>query len=592
MTKRSTFLFSICVRSLLVSLLMPTAVLAAQFTYTRDIISESAPGATTTSHLFEFGLSTTVPLGGSISITPEGANGNYFNVSPLLDFSHIDLAVATGSGDFIDRPLAAVASGVADGVSVTSGASGNVIITLGDTTSGAIQSGSRVQVRIGSAATFGGVGSETIEHPGSVGSYRIRVRTTNGALGAGTPLDEGTAMIALVNPVTVGPIDNTDVIPPIRTNGMPSGQLLGSTPAVQISLNTDKNSVCRVMTTPGVLYDAMTATMTSATNGLLHYMTVNGLTPNTSYSYYIRCMNTSKYFNSDDYPILFNLGDPVYAGSNATNSGVVIVPGSTGNVNAPQGASSFSGPGPAGGPYLAQGAVTIDGDTFPLARIVYLRDGKVVREDAADSNGHFTVRFDSLDRGTYAWGVYAKDPKEKVSSTYTSTVYLIGNTNNIIAPVYLSPTVISTSTVGVGEDVLIEGYAIPKKDIRVVINKMGDVLNSKILTATTTSSAEGKYRITMPTAQLAKGTYEVKAQAVINSKEASIFSPVFYLGIGESPRVDFALRADLNKDKKVNLVDFSILLFNWKTSDPVADINQDGTVSLTDFSIMLANWTG
>jgi hypothetical protein len=65
-----------------------------------------------------------------------------------------------------------------------------------------------------------------------------------------------------------------------------------------------------------------------------------------------------------------------------------------------------------------------------------------------------------------------------------------------------------------------------------------------------------------------------------------------YVGLGEDPNPNFGNRSDLNRDGKVNLVDFSILLFNWKGSDAVADINQDGTVSLTDFSIMLANWTG
>jgi hypothetical protein len=49
---------------------------------------------------------------------------------------------------------------------------------------------------------------------------------------------------------------------------------------------------------------------------------------------------------------------------------------------------------------------------------------------------------------------------------------------------------------------------------------------------------------------------------------------------------------DLNCDGAVNLVDFSILLFNWNSSAEVADINSDGTVSLPDFSIMLFYWTG
>ncbi|MBI2046241.1 MAG: hypothetical protein HYT28_02380 [Parcubacteria group bacterium] len=52
--------------------------------------------------------------------------------------------------------------------------------------------------------------------------------------------------------------------------------------------------------------------------------------------------------------------------------------------------------------------------------------------------------------------------------------------------------------------------------------------------------------------------------------------------------------ADFNGDNKVNSVDFSILLFFWKTSPPFAnpgvDINKDGKVDSVDFSILLYHW--
>jgi hypothetical protein len=52
--------------------------------------------------------------------------------------------------------------------------------------------------------------------------------------------------------------------------------------------------------------------------------------------------------------------------------------------------------------------------------------------------------------------------------------------------------------------------------------------------------------------------------------------------------------ADFNKDGIVNSVDFSILLFFWKTQPPFSnacvDINKDGRVDSVDFSIMLYQW--
>ncbi len=54
--------------------------------------------------------------------------------------------------------------------------------------------------------------------------------------------------------------------------------------------------------------------------------------------------------------------------------------------------------------------------------------------------------------------------------------------------------------------------------------------------------------------------------------------------------------ADSNKDGKVDAVDFSIMLFYWKTKPPYGnirvDINKDRKVDAVDFSIMLFQWTG
>jgi hypothetical protein len=52
--------------------------------------------------------------------------------------------------------------------------------------------------------------------------------------------------------------------------------------------------------------------------------------------------------------------------------------------------------------------------------------------------------------------------------------------------------------------------------------------------------------------------------------------------------------ADINKDKKVTLVDFSIMLLSFNKSAPFknicVDINRDGKVSVVDFSILLTQW--
>jgi hypothetical protein len=47
---------------------------------------------------------------------------------------------------------------------------------------------------------------------------------------------------------------------------------------------------------------------------------------------------------------------------------------------------------------------------------------------------------------------------------------------------------------------------------------------------------------------------------------------------------------DLNGDNQVNTLDYSILRFNWFTTNPVADITGDALTNLTDFNILKGNF--
>jgi len=65
-------------------------------------------------------------------------------------------------------------------------------------------------------------------------------------------------------------------------------------------------------------------------------------------------------------------------------------------------------------------------------------------------------------------------------------------------------------------------------------------------------------------------------------------------GGGGPPVPGNCRRADFNCDGKVNSIDFSILLYYWKSKPPFGnprvDINKDGKVDSVDFSIMLYEW--
>jgi hypothetical protein len=48
--------------------------------------------------------------------------------------------------------------------------------------------------------------------------------------------------------------------------------------------------------------------------------------------------------------------------------------------------------------------------------------------------------------------------------------------------------------------------------------------------------------------------------------------------------------SDLNSDGVVDVIDLSILVSRWGSSDATADINGDGIVDALDLSVLVSNW--
>ena len=108
-----------------------------------------------------------------------------------------------------------------------------------------------------------------------------------------------------------------------------------------LSITTYQNATCRYSTTPGVAYEAMTATFTT-TGGTEHATTVGGLRDGESYSFYVRCQDTAGNANPDDYVIAFSIALPG-ASSGPTERVSVDSAGTQGNSSS--GSPAISGDG-------------------------------------------------------------------------------------------------------------------------------------------------------------------------------------------------------------------------------------------------------
>lgn len=568
--KQFVFIFVFCI-----GLFSASAVDAAYMSPISDLIVDSRP-STSTPHIITFTVTNAVPPSGSFTITPESA----FELPVSFSLNDVDFALASG-GPYAERNLAASADASFDGVSIVSGSSGSITVTLNSSTG--IPAGGQVRVVLGSAASHQVAGSVSPVNPAIPGSYRIRVETYNG----GTLIDIAKAMIVVILPVTLTSDVNENF--PIVSNAQPSGTIPADSNLIEISFNTDIVATCKFATSTGITYGSMQNTATNIA-GLLHYSVVSGHSDGGTYHYYIRCRDQFGATASSDYDLSFTLAPtPTLTSSDGNTPGIPTT--GTPGAGGPGGSGDIRG----GSSLLFQSSVVISGRAPANSSVTILKDGTQQSSVQASPTGAFSATISSLERGTYTFVSFATDGEARKTSRFSSTLTLNSGTTNAISAVLLSPTVApDTEQIDIGDDMRLSGIAVPETTVHVLVRDVPAAGQVGVpLEYTASSTATGVWEFTVPAKDLKRGTYEVKVKTVA-AETSSQFNAPTYVGVGEAPaaQADTGNRSDINRDGKVNLVDFSILLTHWNDSDPDADINLDDIVNLSDFSILLFNWTG
>lgn len=251
--------------------------------------------------------------------------------------------------------------------------------------------------------------------------------------------------------------------------------------------------------------------------------------------------------------------------------------------------------------------VIMKGRAYPRASITAFKDGTVVGTPTADKDGNFEITVD-VEGGFYTFSIFGIDVDNRRSLTYSFTTSVAKGFTVIISDIILSPTIgADKAEVKYGNDITFLGYAYPNSDVGVIINSEGQI------NATTSSDKIGRWEYAFDSKQVEKGSHTTKSQTVTRDNLRSPFSETLAFQVGDKdvsfgkisrpaglitpflPKKACNKNGDINDDGKVNIVDFSIMLFFWQQhnpKNPCADINQDGIVNLIDFSIMLFWWTG
>lgn len=241
-------------------------------------------------------------------------------------------------------------------------------------------------------------------------------------------------------------------------------------------------------------------------------------------------------------------------------------------------------------PVLQQTRVVIQGKGYPNSVVNILKDGQVLGLANTDAQANFSYETGAITPGPTTFGFWSVDARGLRSVTFTTTFQVTQNAVTTVSNVYLPPTLdLKNKKVRLGELVEAFGSTAPNARVSLFVGKE----NSPRMTST--SSAAGAWELSFPTDGLADESFH-QTKAIFElfgggTQAKSGYSQLvnFYIGVRD---VKEPGSADLNGDGRVNLTDFSILLFNWGKSGTIADLNLDDTVNLTDLSIMLFAWTG
>jgi len=234
--------------------------------------------------------------------------------------------------------------------------------------------------------------------------------------------------------------------------------------------------------------------------------------------------------------------------------------------------------------------VIMRGKAYSDADVHILVDGKVIGIVRSDSKADFYFETTDIEPGIASFGFWSEDKLGLKSTLLTITFRIISRAVTTITGIYIAPSIdVDKKSVKQGEDIKIYGQTVPETQVNIHIN------SAKEFIETTNSKKSGDWEFLFNTAPLIEDFHIAKALFQLESSGNIIQSGFsrsvsFYVGkIGGSPECP---NGDLNKDGRVNLTDFSILLYYWGTDNACADQNQNGVVDLVDFSIMMYYWTG
>jgi hypothetical protein len=303
----------------------------------------------------------------------------------------------------------------------------------------------------------------------------------------------------------------------------------------------------------------VSGTYTYESVGAVTSFTKSGLTNNTPYFFIVKAKG---------------IGGIVLAYSNeatATPTATVVPGGGSGG----------------GSTQTPESNLIFSGLAAPNSKVSLIQDFSLVGNVDSDEFGRFSMSVPGGSSNTSNFVLFYTDPTGLKSNPQTFIVQAgqTANYQNILLP----PTITgSHSSIKKGSFIYISGYSAPLASI-----SLSFMPNSPSLE--TQTNATGYYTFKVATDNLSLGIQEVKTFIAYQGflSQAS-FSFKFLVGAKSVVYEKPAVCGDFNQDNRVNIVDFSILIYWYGKLTPPGrvDCNQDNKIDIFDVSILMYNWTG
>ena len=238
---------------------------------------------------------------------------------------------------------------------------------------------------------------------------------------------------------------------------------------------------------------------------------------------------------------------------------------------------------------LPNPSVHFQGIAAPYGRVAITRDAQTPLTMSTVADAVFDVSLSNEPVGQHVYKISGTDRDGLSLAPLTVSLNLTSGSATFITGLFLGPSItIDKTSVKLGQFVTVSGSTAPDSDLTISVNSV------KALSFSVTANPAGRWSKMINTQDVGVGTHTVKARAVSGGTNISEFSQTVSFAVNPLGQCDGKKTADLNCDGRVNLTDFSILLFFWQQRNPAnarADINADGQVTIVDFSIMLFQWT-